>query len=190
MQFLARSNSNGLDRASWGNSFRQIDEPHARNLRNENLSSMHLLDTADDETHTLLERQPETRHPGIGERDPPQPLLLLKDRDHTTATSNHVPVSRTAKPCFLASRISIRLHQHFLGAELGCSVNIDRIAGLVGAEGQSSPHPLIDRGINHISPAHNVGLNRLKRVVLTGWHLLQSCSVHNYCHSRESPLQA
>ena len=51
---------------------RQVDHPHAGDLRHEDLPALHLLDAADRETHALIEREPEAGHALVGERDPPR----------------------------------------------------------------------------------------------------------------------
>jgi hypothetical protein len=81
------------------------------------------------------------------------------------------------------------LHKHLFRTQLGGAVKIDRIHGFIGAERQNAAHPLIDRRVNHVAPAHDIGLDRFEGVVLASRHLLKRRRVHNYRHAGQRPLQ-
>src|SRR5208282_3722381 len=188
VQLLSRTNPDVLDLASGRNRFRQVHQPHAGNLRNKNLAAVHLLQAADDKLHALLQRQPESSHSRIGDRDLPAPALIQKNRDDAAVAAHHVPVARTTEAGIRAS-IRIGLHKHFFCAQFGGAIQIDRINRLVGAERQNAAHALINRRINHVAPAHDICLDRFERVVLASRHLLERRRVHHHRHARESALQ-
>ena len=98
VQLFAGPDSDGLDLASRRNGFRKIYEPHAGNLGHENLAAMHLLEAADHETHPLLQRQPEARHPRIRDRNAAAAFLLLKNRNNAAPAPHHIAISRAAEP--------------------------------------------------------------------------------------------
>ena len=165
-------------------------QPHAGNLRNKNLAAVHLLQAADHKLHALLQSQPESRHARIGDRDLPAPPLFQKNRNHAAPASHHVAVTRTTEARISSARIGISLHKHFFRAQLGGAIKIDRIHRLVGAERQNAAHALIDRRIDHVAPAHDIRLDRFKRIVLASRHLLERRRMHHHRHARERPLQA
>ncbi len=189
MQLLSRTNPDGLHLASGGDGLREVQQPHAGDLGNKNLAAVHLLQAADHELHALLERQPESGHASIGNRDLPAPALFQKNRDHASPAAHHVPIARTTEARIFRACIGIGLHKHLLRAQLGGAVEIDRIHRLVGRERQNATHALIDSRIDDVAAAHNVGLDRFKRVVLASRHLLERRRVHHHRHPRERPLQ-
>ena len=76
---------------------RKIDHPHARNLGDEDLSAVHLLDAAHHKAHAVLQRDPETGHPRIGERDAAAASLLQENRDHASPASHDVAIAGTTE---------------------------------------------------------------------------------------------
>src|SRR5580658_1727650 len=190
VQLLSRTNPDVFHLASGSNGLRQIQQPHAGDLGDKNLAAVHLLQAADHKLYPLLQRQPESRHARIGDRDLPAPPLFEKYRDHAPPAADDVPVARTAEARVFRARVSIRLDKDFFRAQLGRAVQIDGIHRLVGAERQNTAHTLINRRINYVASAHDNCLNRFERVVFAGWHLLERRRVHHHRHARERPLQA
>ena len=99
----------------------------------------------------------------------------------------------------LRAGIGIGLHEHFLRAQLGGAVEIDRVDGLVGAEREDAAHALVDGGVDDVLAADDVGLDGFERVVLAGRNLLQGGGVDDdvtpakarsrRCGSRTSPMK-
>src|SRR5262249_21995753 len=125
-------------------------------------------------------------HTRIGKSDPSTSLLFLKNWYHATPASDYIAITRTAEARILRSRIGIGLHKHFLGAEFGRAIQVDRIHRFIGAERQHAPYALISGGVDYIAAADNVGLDRLERVVFAGRNLLERGGVDDDRHPSES----
>src|SRR5262252_1741344 len=179
-----------LHRAARGDRFCQVGETHAWNLRNKDLSAVHLLQAMDDKLHALLERQPEAGHARIGYSNAAATALLQENGDYAASATHNVPIARATEPCVLGTRVGIRLHEHLFGAQFRRAIQVDWIYRLVGAERQNPLDALIDGGIDHVAATHDVGLDSLKRVVLASRHLLERSRVNHDRHSGEGPLQA
>ena len=142
---------------------------------------MHLFDAMNNEFHTLIEGDPETGHTGISDSDFAALALLLENGDHAAPAAHHVAVTGATETSILRPGIGIGLHEHFLGAQLGCTVKINRVDRFVGAEGENAAHTLVDGGVDHISATHDVGLNGFEGIVFTRGHLFERGRVHDHC---------
>jgi hypothetical protein len=80
----------------------QIGDGHAGDLRYEDFTAMHLLDTADDETYTLFERNPETGHALVSDGDTAIAALLDKHRHNTASAADHVSIAHAAHQRFFS----------------------------------------------------------------------------------------
>src|SRR5216684_6139181 len=189
VQLLSRTNPDILHLASGSDGLCQVQQSHAGNLGNKNLAAVHLLHAADHKLHALFQRQPESSHSRIGDRDLPAPALFEKNRDHAAPAAHYVTVTRTAEARIFRARVSVGLHKHFFRAQLGGAVQIDRIHRLVGTERHNAAHALINGRINHVAAADDIGLDRFEWVVLASRHLLERRRVHDHRHARERPLQ-
>src|SRR5438270_13362841 len=81
-----------------------------------NLAALHFLQAVNDESHALVERDPEARHAGIGDRDFPAFALLEKYRDHSTPAFRNIAVTGARKMGTLGAGVGICLHKHLPGA--------------------------------------------------------------------------
>src|SRR5215471_1030344 len=180
VQFLAWAYPNVLDSALRRDRAREIHGPHARQLRYEDLPAHHLLDAAEDEVHTLLEREPESRHPLVGDRDRARLALLQEEWNHAPPAAHDVAIAAAAerRPADRV-RVDVSLREEFLRDELRRTVEIDRIHGLIGADRHDLLHATVDRRVDHALRTADVGLHGLDRVVLEGRHLLQCCRVND-----------
>src|SRR5208282_5028407 len=190
VQLLSRTNPDVLHLAAGSNGLGQVQQSHAGNLGDKNLAAVHLFQAADHKLHALFQRQPESSHARIGNRDLPASPLLQKHRNHAAAAAYDVPIARAAEARIFRTRISVRLHKHFLRAQLGGAIQIDGIHRLVGAERQDAAHALIKRRINYVTAAHDICLDRFERVVFASRHLFEGRCVDDHRHARERPLQA
>src|SRR5262245_58443892 len=93
MKLLAGPDADLLDDSFRGHRLSQVDEPHAGDLWDEDLSSGHGFNGFQNEADALIERDPETRHAGIGNGDAPAFSLIAEQGDHAAAASNHVAVA-------------------------------------------------------------------------------------------------
>src|SRR5437762_954089 len=127
MQLLAWPNADVIDFTFRRNRSRHIDQSHARDLRNKNLTAVHAFQAMNDEFHALLEGEPKSRHTRISNGNPSTLALFLKYRDHAAPAAHHVSVAGATETSILRSGVSVRLHEHFFRAEFRCSVKINRI---------------------------------------------------------------
>src|SRR6266487_2601411 len=170
MQFLARTNTYAINFAIRSHRLGHVQQLHAWNFRHEDFAAVHLLEATNHKSRALFESDPETRHAGIGNCDPPTLALLHKYGNDAPPAADYIAIPCAAEVRILSAGVGVCLHKHLLGAELGRSVKIDGINGFIGAEGHDPTDTAIDRSIDHIFPAHDVGLNCFKRIVFTGRH--------------------
>src|SRR6266700_4150082 len=116
MELFSRPDADAINLAVWPDGLSHIQQLHAWNFRNKNFTAMHLLDAADYESHTLIERDPETRHARIGDRDPSPLALFQEDWNHTAAAADYVPITHATEARVLRASVRVSLHKHFLGA--------------------------------------------------------------------------
>src|SRR5580704_8200367 len=173
MQFLARPYPDRVYIAARCDCLGHFHQLHTRNLGNKNFAAMHLFDTANHESDSLLARDPEACHAGIGDRYPAALALLLENRNHAATAAQHIAVARTTESSVLRAGIGVRLHEHFLGAEFSRAVQINGIYCLVGAQGQNAAHAAVDRGVDDVTATHNVGLDGFEGIVFAGRNLLE-----------------
>ena len=189
MQFLARTNADVLHLAARSHGRSHIQQTHAGNLGNKNLATVHFLNAVNYKSRSLFESNPETGHARIGYGDTASLPLLKKYWDDTAAATHHIAIARTTEAGLLRSRVGVSLYKHFFGAEFGCAVKIDRIDRFVRAQSNNTMYALVDGGIDDVASAHDVGLDRFERVVLTGGHLLKCSPVHHNRYAGKSAFQ-
>ena len=123
-------------------------------------------------------------------RDLASLALFHEHRNHAAPAAHHVAVAGATEARVLGPGVGVGLHKHFLGAKFGGAVKIDGIDRFVRAQRQNSMHALVDGGIDHVAAAHDVGLDRFKRVVFARRHLFERGRVHHHRHSGKGALQA
>ena len=151
---------------------------------------MHLLNRADYKTHAVLQSEPETGHTRIGDRNPAPLALLHEDGNNAAAAADNIAIAGATEASILRPGIGVRLNEHFFGAQLGGSVEIDGVYRLVGAESEDAVNAAVDRRIDHVAAAHDVGLNRFEGIVFAGRNLLERGRVHDDCDPGKSAQQA
>jgi hypothetical protein len=180
VQLLARADADhallGLRRERSGD----VHHPHARALGHEHLAALDEPHAAQDEVDRLVERDPEARHPLVGDVDDPRAGLLAEHRHHAAAAADDVAVAHGREARRAAAGVRHRLREQLLGAQLGRAVEVDRVDGLVGAERERERDVVVDRRRDHVLGADHVRLNRLERVVLTRRHLLERGGVDDH----------
>src|SRR5581483_11228588 len=190
MQLFTGPDANEFDLAAGRDGLGHVHQPHAGNLGDENLATVHALNAFHYETHALLEGDPEARHTRIGDRDFSPLALLEEHRDHADSAADDISVAGATEARILRSGICVGLHEHFLGTELGRAIEIDRVYGLVGTECQDPADTAVDGRIDDILAAHDVGLNGFERVVLAGGNLLECGGMYHDSYPRQSTIEA
>ena len=74
-------------------------------------------------------------------------------------------------------------HEQLVGAELGGAIEVDRVGGLVGGEGYHLLDPVVERRLDYVFGAPDVGLDALHGVVLGGRHLLEGGGMNHEVHA-------
>src|SRR2546426_1083130 len=115
VQLLAGADAGDDDLAAGGHRLREVDHAHARDARHEYLAAAHALERGDHEGDALLERQPETGHALVGERDAAEALLLLEKRDDAATAADDVAVAHAGEARSLAAGVCVALHEELLG---------------------------------------------------------------------------
>src|SRR5579875_518887 len=95
MQLLSGPDTDFPDVAVRRNGPRQVKDAHARDLWNEHLAPVHVLNRTQYEPHALFERQPKTRHAWIGHRDLSCLALLTKKGDNTASDTHDIAIPDT-----------------------------------------------------------------------------------------------
>src|SRR5438270_13837557 len=133
MQLFAGADADAVNLAIRRHGLSHIQQLHAGNFRHEDFSALHLLNATDHKFHALIQCDPEANHSRIGDCDSPSGTLLPEDGNHSAAAADDVTVAHATETRLLSASIRIRLHEHFLGTQLGCAVKIYRVYGFVGA---------------------------------------------------------
>src|SRR5688500_2977444 len=100
-----------LDLAFWTNRLREVEDIHAGDLGHENLPPAHPLDAVENEVDSLIEGNPEARHPRIGNGDHAVLALLQEHRHDAPPASDNIAVSRTAENRSALPRVRIAMHE-------------------------------------------------------------------------------
>ena len=133
VQFLPWPDPDIFHRAFGSNRPREIHDIHAGDFGDEDLATVHALDAVDDEAHALIQGDPKTGHPPVGDCDFASRALFLEERDHAATTADDVAVTDATKACSSNARVSIALNEQLFGAQLGRAVKISWIDRLVSA---------------------------------------------------------
>jgi hypothetical protein len=151
---------------------------------------VHTLDAADYEANTLIESEPEAGHAGVGDGDASGFALLAEQRDDASAAADDVPIADTTEAGAPGAGVSIGLDEQFFGNELSGSVEVRRIDGLIGAEGENVGDTGVERGVDDVAGSIDIGLDRFDGIVFTGGHLLKRGGMDNDVHLLEGATQA
>ena len=93
MQLLPRPDTDDLRFAIGGQRLGEIDDAHARDLRDHDLAAPHVLESLQNELDPLAERDPKPGHAGVGDRDGSGLTLGHEKRNDTAARADHVAVA-------------------------------------------------------------------------------------------------
>ena len=180
VQLLAGTDADDVEAALGRHRLRQIDHFHARNLGHEDLAAVHPADRRQHQRHALIERDPEARHVRVGDRQHTAGALRREERNHAAAAADDVPVADAGEPRAGTATVRVGRDEQFVGAQLRRAVEVDRVGGLVGAERDDAPDAGVERDVDDVLRADDVGLHDLERVVLRRRHLLQGGGVNDH----------
>src|ERR1035437_4891355 len=189
MELLAGADADDLNSSLRSNGGRQVQQSHARNSGHEELASGHGGDHSDHELDALIDRDPETRHALIGDRDDPGGRDTLEICDDAAAAADHVAVPDDGKSRWASSRICVRGDEEFVAHELRGAVEIDGAGGLVRAQRDDPLNLAIKGRIDDVLCAVDVCLDGLEGVVLGGRNLFERGGMDDDVNAVERPGQ-
>jgi hypothetical protein len=109
--------------------------------------------------------------------------LLEEERNDASPAAHDISVANHGKLDVGAAFEVVGRNEQLIRTELGGPVQIDRRRRFVGAERHDLLDPLVQRRLNHILGAQDVGLDRLERIVLGRRHLFQGRGVDHQIDS-------
>jgi hypothetical protein len=138
-----------------------------------------------------LQGKPEPSHFYVSNWEHAGLPLRKEHGNDTTPTAHHVAITYNAKTsvCTLAG-VGISRSKNLLGAQLGGSVQVRGVHGLVSAQGDSLSHPTFEGSNNDVLRSQDIGLDCLEGIILTGWDLFQSRRVYNAIDTGTSPFES
>ena len=140
-----------------------------------------MLESEQDQIHSLVQIHQEAGHVGIGDGDGIASLNLVDEQRDDRATAAHnVAVTSAAdgSATTLSSYTGIGVDD-VLHHGLGDAHGVDGIGGLVGGQADNALNTSVNGSMQDIISADDVSLNSLHREELAGRNLLQSGSVED-----------
>src|SRR5271167_1642547 len=106
VQLLSRSDTDESVRQIRCHRTGQVDDPDGWNLRHEDLPAVHAREVLEHEIHTLLHRNPKSRHGGIGDWQKIAAALdlLAKERHNRSTRTDYIAVPHNRKPGSVPAR--------------------------------------------------------------------------------------
>ena len=147
---------------------------------------VHLFDAADDEAHALIQGEPEAGHALVGDGEPPDSALLEEDRHHAAAAADHVAVADAAEAGRCRRHRQLLWTNSFSAASLVAPYRLTGLTALSVLRAQDLFDPGIQRRVDHVAAAQDIGFDRFHRIVFTGRNLLERCRVDNDIHPVQS----
>ena len=190
MELFPGADADRLEPAPGRDCTRDVDDPRARDLGDKDLAPMQPAERMAHQLHALLERDPEARHPLIGDRNDTGLPAFQEQRNHAAPASHDIAVADDGEARVPRACVGVRGDEDLVGAQLGRTVQVDRVGRLVRAERDDAAHAGVDRRIDHIHRPHHVRLDVLERIVLGGRYLLQRRRMHDGVDAIERPAQA
>ena len=144
-------------------------------------AAMHRVDAGEDEVDSVLQGDPEARHPRIRNRqavgppgdEPPE------HGDHTATRPDDVAIAHHREPGAVAAAQMIGGDEYLVRGQLAGAIEIDRIRGLVGRQGNHPFDAAMDGGLHDVFGAINVGVDALEGVVFGDRYLFQRRGMHH-----------
>ena len=140
-----------------------------------------MLESEQDQIHSLVQVHQEAGHIGIGDGDGIASLDLVDEqRDNGTAAAHNVAVtsatdgSATTLSRYTGIGVDDVLHHGLRDAH-----GVDGVSCLIGGQAYNTLNASVNSGVQHIISTDDVGLDGLHGEELAGRNLLQSGSVEN-----------
>ena len=163
------------------NSLCQITNGGSIRLLDEQITGICMLESEQDQIHSLVQIHQEAGHVGIGDGDGIASLNLVDEQRDDRATAAHdVAVAGAAdrRAAALSGHAGVGIDD-VLHHRLGDAHGVDGIGGLVGGQADDALHARVNGGVQDIVRADDVRLHGLHREELAGGHLFQRCRVED-----------
>ena len=133
-----------------------------------------MFDSPEHEIDAGLERDIETSHPHISDRQLLGPGIATADEewDYTATRAHDISISHDAEFHGVITLDIVGGSEELIAGELGSAIKIDGCASLVGGKSHDMLHTSGECCIDHILSAMNIGLDTLLGVVLGSVDLL------------------
>ena len=192
VEFFTGADADLADRQLRCHGAGQVHDADRGQLGHEDFAALHAPEVVQHEVHALLQGDPETRHPLVGDRQVRAALgdQLVEEGHDRAARTCHIAVAHDGKARAAGADHVVGSDKQLVRGQLGGAVQVDRIGGLVGGQGNDAVDVVLDGTPDHVLGAMDVGLDALHRVVLGRRHLLEGCGVDHDVHAVHGLRQA
>ena len=182
VEFLAGAYADLHLRQRGGDGRGHVGDVVGGNLRDEDLAAEMVADRPEHEVDARFERDVESRHAHVGDGQLGGSGVAAGDEegDHAAARAHHVAVSHHAELHRVVALDVVGGREEFVAGELGCAVEVDRGAGLVGREGHDVLHARGEGGVDDVLGAVHIGLDAFLGIVFGGVDLLDGRGVDDH----------
>lgn len=161
----------------------EVADGRRRRLLDEQVAGVGVLEGELHQVHGLVQVHEEAGHVGVGDR---QRLALAdavdEEGDHRAARAHDVAVAGAADGGAAGAVAGVGVDDG-LHHGLGLAHGVDGVGRLVGGQAHDAVDALLDRGVEHVVRADDVGAHGLHGEELAGGHLLEGSGVEDVVHA-------
>ncbi len=190
VQLLAGADADNLVRRLRRHHAGDVGDLHRGDLAHIDLATLHVLQRMPDQFNALFERDHEAGHAAVGDRQHPLVALAGKERNDRPARAHDIAIAHHGKPRAMLTAIGIGGHEQLVRGQLRGTVKVDRAGGLVGGQRHHPLDAAVNRRVNDIHRAVDIGLDAFKGVVFGGRYNLGGRRVDHIIHPAKGAVQA
>ena len=161
----------------------EVADGRRRRLLDEQVAGVGVLEGELHQVHGLVQVHEEAGHVGVGDR---QRLALAdavdEEGDHRAARAHDVAVAGAADGGAAGAVAGVGVDDG-LHHGLGLAHGVDGVGRLVGGQAHDAVDALLDRGVEHVVRADDVGAHGLHGEELAGGNLLEGGGVEDVVHA-------
>ena len=166
----------------------EVADRGGRRLLDEQVAGVGVLEGELHQVHGLVQVHEEAGHVGVGDGE----RLALADavdeqRDDAAARAHDVAVAGAADGGASCAVTGVGVDDG-LHHGLGLAHGVDGVGRLVGGQAHDAVDALLDRGVEHVVRADDVGADGLHGEELAGGHLLEGGGVEHIVHANHGGL--
>lgn len=164
----------------------EVADGRCRRLLDEQVAWVGVLEGELHEVDRLVQVHEEAGHVRVGDRERLAPADAVDEqRDDAAARAHDVSVARAADGGAAGAVSGVGVDDG-LHHGLGLAHGVDGVGRLVGGQAHDAVHALVDRGVQHVVRADDVGAHGLHGEELAGGHLLEGGGVEDVVHAVHS----